>query len=78
MQIKLEKKTIMIICGILLFLLLALSYALHILKPLLDPVLWSMTKIFLCGAACGLLPGIWLGVKFTKAAPKRELEHEGK
>lgn len=74
MQFKMEKKTITIICGILLFFLLALFYGFHILKPALDPVLWSMTKIFLCGTGCGLLPGIWIGIKIARAAQKKELE----
>lgn len=72
MAVKMEKKTLLIICGIIAFFFLAVFFGLHILEPALDPVVRDMTKIFVCGAACGLLPGIWLGWKFGVAVRKEE------
>ena len=31
-----------------------------------------MVKIFLCGAVCGLLPGLWIGSKLEKFFAKEE------
>lgn len=67
-----EKKTILIIAGIIITLFLAVFFGLHILEPALDPVVADMTKIFLCGAICGLLFGIWLGRKIALAVIKDE------
>lgn len=72
---KMEKKAVLIICGVIVFFFLAIIFGLHILSPALDPVVKDMTKIFLCGAACGMLPGIWLGRKIEKAFCKEEDKH---
>lgn len=72
MATKMDKKTILIICVIIIFLLLAVFFGLHILAPALDPVVRDMTKIFVCGAVCGLLLGIWLGRLIERAYTKEK------
>lgn len=72
MSIKMDRKTIAIIAGILIFLFLAVFFGMHILWPALDPVMIDMTKIFFCGLACGLLAGFWLGRRFEREVQKKE------
>ena len=54
MAYKMEKKTLWILCAVIVFVFLAVFFGLHVLAPLLDPVTRDMVKIFLCGAVCGL------------------------
>lgn len=72
MKDKMEKKTLLIVCAVIVFFLLAVYFGVHILAPLLEPVSIDMIKIFICGVACGILPGIWLGWKMDKIFIKEE------
>lgn len=79
MTTKMGKKTIAIIIGVAVCLVLAVWFGLHILAPALDPVVRDMIKIFFCGAGCGLLLGLWIGIKIEKITNKVEDEKlEGK
>ena len=71
MSLNLDKKTLLILVGIILCLLLALIFGLHILWPALDPVATDMIKIFSCGAGCGLLAGIWVGRRIEREFGKK-------
>lgn len=71
-----EKKTLLIIFGILCCLIAAVIYGLHILGPALDPISWDMIKIFLCGLICGILIGLWTGRKIERYIRKREDERK--
>lgn len=75
-KIKMKKKTLAILCGIVLLFLLAIFFGLHILGPALDPITRDMVKIFLCGGGCGLLIGIWLGSKIERYIKKEESKHD--
>lgn len=70
---KMDKKTILIILGIAVCLVLALIFGFHILWPVLDPVAADMIKIFSCGAGCGLLAGIWLGRKIERKFGEKKI-----
>ncbi len=72
MAYKMEKKTLWILCAVIVFVFLAVFFGLHVLTPLLAPVTRDMVKIFLCGAVCGLLPGLWIGSKLEKFFAKEE------
>ncbi len=72
MAYKMEKKTLWILCAVIVFVFLAVFFGLHVLAPLLDPVTRDMVKIFLCGAVSGLLPGLWIGSKLEKFFAKEE------
>lgn len=68
--VSMNKKTLAIICSLLLGLLLAILLGLHLLGHTLDPFIRDMTKIFVAGALCGLAAGIWLGMKLERAIRK--------
>lgn len=70
-----EKKTILIICVVIILVLLAIIFGLHILAPALDPIAFDMTKIFICGTICGLLIGVGLGIRVEKTVKKEEREY---
>lgn len=67
-----DKKTVIIITGILIFVIVALVFGFDMIVPVVDPMLLSMIKIFLCGAVCGMLAGFWLGYKFERGRKVRE------
>lgn len=71
---KMEKKTILIIAGIIICLVLALFFGFHILWPALDPVAVDMTKLFFSGAGCGLLAGIWIGRRIEREFGKKKAD----
>lgn len=75
MSINLNKKTLFIITGILVCLILAIVFGLHILWPALDPVTSDMVKLFSAGAGCGLFAGIWLGRLIERVVAKEEARH---
>lgn len=66
MSTKIDKKTIMIVAGIIICLCLAIFFGFHILMPALDPVAMDMIKLFCSGAGCGLLAGIWIGRRIER------------
>ena len=72
MAYKMEKKTLWILCAVIVFVFLAVFFGLHVLAPLLDPVTRDMVKIFICGAVCGHLPGLWIGSNLEKFFAKEE------